>query len=151
MNPVLSVNEYIGLVCSAGVWRCFTGMLAEWILDYRAYDPSYDPTKWPDTPRNQLLQVGVDQAVEFQLIFEERELTKQGIQYILSTVGAPRAYPIAAVDFDTRRYVNGFYDLALEEYVPAGWISVFDDPLQYVSEDLRILWKNYMQWRTDNE
>jgi hypothetical protein len=39
----LSANDLIGAVKRHGQWRLYGGTLAEWILDYAAYDPAYDP------------------------------------------------------------------------------------------------------------
>lgn len=37
------------------------------------------------------------------------------------------------IDFDSKIYVNGFYDIEVEEYLPnESWKGKFDEPMNYI-------------------
>jgi len=136
----LKRDEYIGAVHADGIWRFFAGTLAEWILDYNTYDPNYDPNKWSGTFRNNLLRVEVNQASAFQDAMRAHELSEADIKALVKERGADKVPLTVVVDFDERQFVNSYYDLALEEYVPPGWTAVFDDPQKYIPTPVRALW-----------
>jgi hypothetical protein len=138
----LQQDELIGVVRNHSQWRFFAGTLAEWILDYTSYDPSYDPSKWSYVYRGNLLKVDEHVADEFCRVMEVREFFPIDIQRLVKNHGSDKIPLTILVDFDERVFINGFYDLAIENYAPAGWKAYFGSPLDYVPEEIRSLWKH---------
>jgi hypothetical protein len=48
--------------------------------------------------------------------------------------------PIFLIDFANHRYVSWFFDINYEEYIPTGWEGVFDNPLNYLSDEAKTIW-----------
>jgi hypothetical protein len=140
MGAAIQPYELLGAVCHRQHWRFYSGTIAEWILDYRAYDPAYDPSAWPTPFRNNLLTVSPDDAAAFQESMAPQEQSLDEVRALVQHRGTEAVPLSVVVDFDRRLFVNGYYDLAIEAYVPPGWQAVFDDPLQYLPEPLRTIW-----------
>ena len=132
----------IGAVKNHFQWRFFAGTIAEWILDYSSYDPSYDPKKSRAVFRNNLLQVNEGNADAFCNSMETHELFSEDILNLVSDATEDEATLTVVVDFDNTTLVNGFYDIPIEDYVPNNWTSYFGNPLEYVPEEIRFLWKS---------
>ena len=129
-------NQIIGAVRLNSEWRFYSGATGEWIMDYKSYDPSYDPEKWPNTFRNGILEVDVHNASEFCTAMKEYELT---LDDVVETMREDKDLSLSILmDFDRKLYVNGYYDMLLEEYVPMGWVGISDDPTKFLSEDIKI-------------
>ena len=113
-----------------GTWKLFAGTIGEWILDYKTYDPQYDPSKWKHVYRNNLLSVNENNAQEFCDAMQEFEVTLEDVD--ISRKGNPLLSISVLVDFDAKTYVNGYSDFLLEKYVPLNWKVIVDDPLKFV-------------------
>jgi len=136
----LQQDELLGAVRLESKWRFFAGTLAEWILDYVSYDPNYDPAKWAYVYRNNLLRVDETLASEFCDAMKEHEFLPDDIRRLVDEKGADKIPLVVVVDFDNRIFVNGFYDIALEEYAPKWWTKYFGNPYEYVPQEVRSLW-----------
>lgn len=137
----LADNELLGAVVFENNWRFFSGTIGEWIMDYKAYDPSYDAKKWPDVFRNNLLQVDESNASQFCEAMKAYELTIDDVKELISENGPDKVPLTILINFDTLVYVNGYYDLLLEDYIPKNWKGIMDDPLKYVPEFIKSIWR----------
>ena len=48
--------------------------------------------------------------------------------------------PVFLIDFDNHQYVSWYFDIDYEEYVPDGWEGVFDNPLNYLPDEVKAIW-----------
>jgi hypothetical protein len=53
----VDIDDLIGAVKYNSEWRFFAGVLAEWVMDYKKYDPSFSPSEEDNTFRNNILVV----------------------------------------------------------------------------------------------
>jgi hypothetical protein len=140
---IIDLDEYIGAVKLNGKWRFFHEMMSVWILDYKSYDPQYDPfgpksNGW----RKNLLVVDTDNAEAFCEVMRDKELLPEQIPQSFTEFGSRKKLSFV-VNFDEKIYINGWGDnIALHDYVPTGWQSIEDDPYEYVPPEIRALWKD---------
>jgi hypothetical protein len=134
----LRTDELFGVVKSNSEVRFYGAWLAEWILDYSSYDPSIS-TEGEEPLRNGLLVVRPDQGADFCKVMRPNEIDAGEVKEYLKKRFIPIDFYI---DFDRALFINGFHEIAIEDYVPAGWTSEENDPLQFVPDDLRALWNN---------
>lgn len=140
-NKELQQDELLGAVRLGSKWRYFAGTLAEWILDYASYDPDYDPANWTYIYRNNLLRVDETLANEFCDAMKEHEFIPEDIRHLVDKKGADKIPLAIVIDFDNLVFINGFYDLALEEYAPKWWTNYFGNPYEYVPPEVRDIWR----------
>lgn len=138
----LDPDDLIGAVKHDSNWQFFAGTVAEWILDYATYDPSFDPDKSSVTFRGNLLQVDESNAAQFCEAMKPYELTTLDLQQLVEEEGANNWPLTIVVDFTRRTYVNGFSEIPLHKYIPNTWKGHEGNPLDYVPEDIRSLWIN---------
>jgi hypothetical protein len=120
-------EEWAGVAIHQGQPYLITGMLAEFILDYRAYDPQFSASGGAAEFRGGVLTATSHDAVPFLRAMKARTLTPQEADSLAhSGTDAPEL--LAFMDFDARRYVHSYYDLPLERYVPKGWRGALGDP-----------------------
>lgn len=136
----LHPDDLIGAVRHQHVWRLFAGTVAEWILDYPRYDPSFDPAQSKVDFRNNLLRVDETNAAEFCEAMKPYELLAQDIQQLVET-GEIVNWPLMIMlDFDNKVLVNEFREVPIHEYVPAGWTAYEDLAIARVPESIQALW-----------
>jgi hypothetical protein len=103
------INDLLGAVMCKNYWRIFLGSVAEWILDYATYDPTFDPSEWTEVFRNNLLRVDETLAEQNCSAMQPYELTPVDVKKLLREQGA-NYFPLAVViDFDKKVVVNGFF------------------------------------------
>jgi hypothetical protein len=133
--------EIPGLVRLDGVWHYVLGTLAEWILDYPAYDPSYDQTQWSDLFRSGLLRVGLEDGSAFLSAMHSGEIPVEELDSFVAFNSQERSRPRVLVDFDAGSFMSSFYDVALEEYSGEDWQADFGDPLADVPDEIARWWR----------
>lgn len=110
--------------------------LAEWILNYSIYDPTYDPNDWLESPpfRDNILNVSDDNIGYF---IKSIEVNKIDIDSLVMENYRFFDVFLFFVDFDSKTFINYFPDTDVEEYLPDGkWIGKFADPINYLPETL---------------
>ncbi len=110
--------------------------LANWILNYSMYDPDYNPDDWKDTPpfRNNILNVSED---NIELFVDAIEIDKIDVNKIILEKFNLRDIFLFYVDFDSKIFISHFDDIDIEEYLPDdNWVGKFDDPVNYLPQDL---------------
>jgi hypothetical protein len=129
------VEEWLGVVKYQQEFYAVTGITAEFILDYHAYDPTFDESTGAADFRNGLLTVDVNNAQSFINALNGRRLTSADIDNLIQSPTEPDL--IFFIDFDAKRYVHSYHDMMLEKSVPRGWKGLFGDPRQELRRQTR--------------
>ncbi len=108
-------------------------------MDYKSYNPNYDPKEWNEVFRNNILEVNEGKANDFCKAMENQEFLLHDIR--MNKSDGSRFVLSVLIDFDSRLYVNGYYDILLEEYIPKNWVGIFDDPLKHVPDNVKQLFE----------
>lgn len=120
-------QEWPGVAVYRGQLYAISGILAEFILDYQAYDPEWCAKAVAAAFRGGILTITAETIPRFLRVMKARHLTAQeGQELAHSNVNEPDL--LAFIDFDRQRYVHSYYDLPLEKYVPKGWRGALGDP-----------------------
>ena len=160
----------LGAVRLRGQWRFFTGFLAEWIMDYYAYDPTSNPAD-PDHQeridhrreqdarlsadqqedvgefRDGLYQIDETNADAFCQAMEPWEVSPDDVRKWLPTLGEQTRWMgnlNIIIDFDEKLFVNGFDEVSIESYVPSGWRGVEDLAFKYLPYEIRSWWGDWI-------
>lgn len=136
----IASGELPGVVRVDGEFHYLLLFVAEWILDYDAYDPSH-PTGADENGhfRNGLWVVGPGDGRRFLAAVDEFEVASDQLD-ALSAVNGLRSRPQVFIDFDTGRQVSWFYDIAVETYAGAGWDARFGDPVPLLPTETQERW-----------
>lgn len=140
MKKELSNDEYLGAVRVNGKWHFFADFVGEWILDYPAYDPDYEPSQWSYKFRNGLLVVDETNANEFLEAMRAQELSFENVKKLVAEKGKEQIPLTYVVDFDERKFVDGNSERDIAEYVPKNWTGIEDTPLKYVPDEIKSVW-----------
>lgn len=133
-------GELPGVVRVDGEFHYLLLFVAEWILDYDAYDPSHPAGDDDDGHFRQGLWV-VDPADGRRFLDAVRDYEIPGEQLdALSAVNGLRSRPQVFVDFDTGRQYSWFFDIAVETYAGRAWEASFGDPLPHLRVGDRERW-----------
>lgn len=142
MHPEsLHPDDLLGITKHKSQWRLFAGTVAEWILDYASYDPSFDTARSEVIFRGNLLLVTEENVDGFHAAMAPYELQFSELRAYFEKVGSDNWPLMILVDFDKNLYINGFSDISLHEYIPAGWRGIEDVPLHYVPNEIRTIWE----------
>lgn len=129
-------DELIGVVISQGKWGIYHAYLGEWIMDYARYDPSYDAAADGKKFRNGLLVVDDSSIRAYLEWLEPYSVSLVDLSEFAHSHGFSKARPVFLVNFDEHLFVTGFYDVAIEGYVPQGWRGVYADPVEHLPQEL---------------
>jgi hypothetical protein len=106
--------------------------IAYWILDYKKYDPNYNPDDWEFIFRDNILVVNDSNIDKFMNAIEVDKI--QPDEFSKST------YRLTFfIDFDTKLFISSFGDIEVEEYVPNNWQGKYGDPTGYLPFQCKIL------------
>ena len=136
----LHIDQQAGLVRVGGEWFLVMGYVADFILDYPAYDPNYDPSRRPTPFRNGLMTVTPQDGHAYMEALAHRSLPLDQVGALLNEYGPDRTRPIILIDFDNALFVSAFFDQALEDEVGAGWTGSYADPMQHAPPELQAIW-----------
>ncbi|MET0637367.1 MAG: hypothetical protein ABWZ25_15155 [Chitinophagaceae bacterium] len=112
--------------------------IAYWILNYKKYDPHYNPKDWEFTFRDNLLIITDNDIRDFIKAIEvdkidSSELTNVKILNI-----------VFYIDFNIKLFVSSFSDIDVEEYLPQDdWEGIFDNPIKYLFPGCKTEWNKY--------
>lgn len=131
----VETGKLIAAIKYSGRWYFLLGTIGELILDYKRYDPEYDPDKYTAIYRGNILTLDESNAGRFLEVMREYLLSlDQLLQYKKEFPGEPVIDVL--IDFDQKFYVNGYAELPLEKYVPRGWRSVLAEPRNHLPPEL---------------
>lgn len=134
-------NQILGMITLNGVTSFYLGEPAEWVMDYQKYDPTYNPQDWNYIFRGNILYVDENNAQSFIDTMGEYQLKEDEIESFLQEFDDEDIRPLVLIDFDQKNFVNNFYDISFEKYIPRHWKGIFDDPLKYVDKRFIKSWK----------
>ncbi len=137
----ISSADIIGAVLYNGKWYIYAATIAYWILDTIKYNPTYNPSDWPYIFRNHLYQIDEYNADLYLIAMNEYELSLHELKKLIHKWGTTEYTIEIVINFDDKIYVNGFHEISVEEYIPATWLGIEDDPMEYVSEEIKQIWK----------
>jgi hypothetical protein len=132
-QDVNNEGEWLGIALYQGEIFLITGILAEFILDYRAYDPEYSSSRESSGFRGGVLTLTPNNISQFLSMLNARALTMTEMESLANSA-TDGSELLAFIDFDSQQYVHSYYDLALEEYIPQGWHGVLGNPRQKLKE-----------------
>ncbi|MBS1663435.1 MAG: hypothetical protein JST68_20500 [Bacteroidetes bacterium] len=135
-------NELLGYIKFKSVGNFYLMPIAYWILNYKKYDPSYDPKEWSFVFRDNILNVTDDFVSDFLSSIEKDKTSlkelKSSLEHIPEEI-VLRFY----IDFDEKLFVSSFEDIEVETYLPdKQWKGMHDRPSLCLPIELRELFKN---------
>ncbi len=139
----LSENYIIGCIKYNGNYYFYLMPIAWWIINYEKYDPSILNSKERISNfRNGVIVVADGQTDNFIKSIREDEISLQELKEIILFDGKGNYdYLNFFIDFDKKEYINGFYDIEVEDYLPdETWTGKFDEPKKYLPDELQKLW-----------
>lgn len=136
-------NYLLGCIRYKGAYTIYLMPIAWWILNYKKYDPGYNPADWKDVYRDNILNVSKDSVYGFIKSIEADRVD------IAEFTAAIRDIPVKYIrlnffiDFDSNLFINGYYDnIELEEYLPdESWEGKVDDPNNYLPKQLQDIFR----------
>lgn len=137
----LETDELLGIIYWNSTFRLYGAWLADWILDYPTYDPGYDTYEEQKLFRGGLLVVRPDQGAEYCEVMRENEIDREELKEYLKH-HASRTPLDFYVDFSRALFVNGFHEVPIEDYVPAGWTGIEDEAMDYLPDDIKAFWNH---------
>ena len=141
MKPTdLHPDDLLGVIKVDGISQLFAGVVAEWILDYKRYDPAFAERDDVSTFRSGLLSVDSESANRYLEAMQPYRLELPALAKFLRVVG-PSQWPLSIyVDFDAQLQVCGFGEVPICDYVPKGWECSYENPLSYVPAEIASVW-----------
>ena len=131
-------GKLIAAIKYRGAWYFLLGTIGELILDYKRYDPEFNPREHPGIYRGDILTLDESNAARFLEVMNEHRLS---MEQLLQYKDEYPDFPVVDVliDFDEKFYSNGYAELPLEDYVPKGWKSEVSEPRKHLPPELRSL------------
>jgi hypothetical protein len=132
-------NYLLGCIRHKGEYSIYLMPIAWWILNYKKYDPTYNPADWKDVYRDNILNVSDGVVDDFMKSIEEDKVIFNEFGTTIDDIPIKYRHIHFFIDFDNKLFVNGFYDnIELEEYLPdRNWVGRIDDPNNYLPNDLK--------------
>ena len=135
-------NYLLGCIKYKGAFRNYLMPVAWWILNYKKYDPGYDPAKWQFVFRDHIYNVSDSEVDRFMRAIEADSLDTNKLRVVIKELPPEHAHLYFFIDFDRKLFVNGFADVEVEEYLPEGsWKGEFGDPVNYLPEEMKAIFK----------
>lgn len=132
------IDDYLVCIKHNGMYRFYMSDLADWILNYKAYDPSC--IEDGELFRNGIHNVFVGDIVNYlnYLSNEEVILTE------LLAFSESRNLDVSFfIDFDAKQVIYKFDGIEISDYLPSEiWVGKFDLPINFLPLDLQLKLKN---------
>ena len=139
-------NYNIGCIKYEENYNFYLMPIAWWILDYVKYSPSILKSKERQTNfRNGVLVVTDENIEPYLKSIEEDKLTEDELLELINEIDKKypeEGYPYInfLIDFDEKKYINGFDYIEIEDYLPdETWKGKYDEPLKYLPSYLQRL------------
>jgi hypothetical protein len=131
-------NYLLGCIKYLGRYELYLMPIAYWILNYKKYDPEYDPAKWESVFRDNILNVTDGEITGYLNSITGDKLNLEDMESIMKD-GSPEYRQLYFfINFDNKKFVNGFYDIEVEEYLPdQNWDGESGNPIDYLPNELK--------------
>lgn len=136
----LASIELPGLVSVRGAWFYVLGTIAEFVLDYPSYDPSYNPSEWDHEFRGGLLCVSPEDGFAYLAQLSEQAFGLSAMDGFIALNGPGRSRPVVLIDFDRKKYVSTYFDQPMQDHAGTGWVSEFAEPLGHAPTEVAQYW-----------
>lgn len=132
----LEENYLFGCIRHSKAYNIYLMPIAYWILNYRLYDPEYDPKKWKFKFRDNVLNVLDKDVNRFLVSVKDDLITLERLQDLIFSKRKPTLYFF--IDFDKKIFVSKFLDIEVEQYLPdTQWEGKFGDPKEFIPINIR--------------
>ena len=112
-----------------------------WVTDSDYYDPEYSEGNVSDKAfRGGVGKIDVSNANLYLSSINEDSIDANWIRENLAIHGE-NILPVFYVDIDNYVFVSRFYDLDYEEHVAPKWKGVYDNPLNYLPDNIKQIWR----------
>lgn len=145
-DKVETYNALLGCIKFEGNYYFYLMPVAWWILDYKKYDPK-NSKEDNFNFRNNIFVVTNENVDFFMKSIEDDKISLIQLQEIIKKYSTEKYkydnynYLYFYIDFDKYIYINGLFDVGLEDYLPdPSWTGKFDNPLNYMPEDIKKIW-----------
>lgn len=135
-------NYLLGCIKYENIYNLYLMPIAYWILNYRKYDPDYNPKDWEFVFRANILNVTDEKIDDFLNAIEEDKLNTNEFIVAIRSLSSNYKQLCFFIDFDIKLLINGFYDVEVEDYLPdSSWIGKFGKPLEYLPFEFKTLFE----------
>jgi hypothetical protein len=115
----------LGAIKLKGNITYYLSPIAYWIMDYKSYDPDYNPNEHSDIFRDNLLQVNTDNADLF-LRAMQRDLVEIDTIKAFNVNNKEKTIKLQfLIDFDNSVFTSTFFDIDIHEYISKDWEGIF--------------------------
>jgi hypothetical protein len=154
MNDLLNrfENNYLlGCIKYNDQYTLYLMPIAWWILNYEKYDPEY-PSKRKSVSyesgygiskpepvfRDNVLNVTDERIEGYLSSIKDDKLIFEDLKFILKDVSEEYRQVYFFIDFDNKIFINGFFDIGVEEYLPdLTWKGEAGEPINYLPSEWR--------------
>jgi hypothetical protein len=140
IDQKIEANYLLGAVRVNGRVMFYMNPIAYWIMDTKSYDPGYDASGSPGPLfRDGVFIVDSHNVNLFLKAIEPDSVSLEDIIGNLPLLGEELNL-FFLIDFNSRLFVNGYADIEIEKYIPEDWKGIFDNPLNYLPDDIKAIW-----------
>ncbi|MDY0903615.1 hypothetical protein [Pedobacter sp. CFBP9032] len=127
-------NFILGCIKYNNEFTLYLMPIAWWILNYVKYDPTIQLNESGfKNFRQGVLNVLDNKIQEYLDAIEEDKISNTEYINIVDNFSSEDSRITFFIDFDSKIYVNGFYDIEVKEYLPnESWKGKFDEPMNYI-------------------
>lgn len=137
-------NALLGCIKINNEYNFYLMPVAWWILNYKKYDPAHSTHANFDF-RNNIYTVTDSNIGNFIQSISADKISAAELQQITNTYKNTNeqyySYLSFYIDFDKKLYVNGFYNIELEKYLPEKWKGKSGNPTNYLPRNLFVLFE----------
>ena len=137
-------NSYLfGCVKYKNKYEFYLMPVVYWVLNHAKYNPKYNPDDWEYVFRDNVLNVTDDNIEPF---IKAIEVDKIDIDSVKMADYRFMDIFLFFIDFDSKIFISYFDDIDIEEYIPNLWTGKFEDPINYLPENLiKKVFPNYIK------
>lgn len=137
-------NDYLlGYIQHADNGDFYLMPIAWWILNYKEYDPNYDPEQWKDVFRDNTLNVDDENIQNFMNSISSDKIRVNELIATLKNIPSHYVDLFFFIDFDSKFLVSSFIEVQVKEYLPNDqWKSEIANPIDRLPNDLKYLFEH---------
>jgi hypothetical protein len=134
----LEDNYLLGCIKWNNTYSIYLMPIAWWILNYKKYDPAYNPDEWEFVFRDNIYNVTDKDVVKFIQCIEVDKVDFYELKSVLGNIPSEYICIYFFVDFDVNLLISRFNDVEVEEYLPdERWKGMFGNPTDYLPDEIR--------------